>query len=75
MKMSICYFVNRAVRVSPSKAPRIAAIIIQSVYNANLMGGGKIQINLHFFLFAIAKLFGKSFPDASFDRNFSVINR
>ena len=49
MKMSICYFVNRAVRVSPSKAPRIAAIIIQSVYNANLMGGGKIQINLHFF--------------------------
>ena len=48
MKMSICYFVNRAVRVSPSKAPRIAAIIIQSVYNANLMGG-KIQINLHFF--------------------------
>lgn len=38
-EMSICYLVNRVASVSPSVAPRIVIIMIQSVYTAKLMGG------------------------------------
>ena len=46
--MSVCHFVNRVARVSPSVAPIIVAIMIKSVFTAKLMGGGKIQIYLQF---------------------------